>query len=229
MTGPTRYVAEAMHGERVNEIAVIIGIKGAGKSTQARRLLEGRERVIIIDPMWEHTQGVLVTSYRDLVDYIRPRRFMRYRVVLRTQSAEDRDAAIALATMGTPDDPPLPGCTIFIDEIDKLCSPSSLPAHLQRLVNYGRHYRVSLIAAARRPKRIHHDVTANADRILVGKVQEPADLDYLADYIGETLAARARALQKPQFVEWPKDAPASAGRDRAPGAARRRGSDQPAT
>lgn len=200
--------ASAIHGsgDRRNEITVILGKKGAGKSTVARSLILDKPRRIIIDPMWEHARlGVTVDDFDAMVRYIRPLRHGRYAVVLRTLDDDDRDRALALVTEGKPTDPPLPNCTLLVDEIDRMCSAHSIPAPLHRIVNYGRHFSVSLIALARRPRAMHRDITAMADRIIVGEMQEPADLEYLAEFIGESLAERASGLAPREFLVWPDD------------------------
>lgn len=191
--------------ERRNEITVIVGRKGSGKSTRARELLARASRRVIVDPMWEHTQGVIVKDFASLVSYIRPLRASSYAAVLRARNELDVMQTIGLTVAGEPESPPLPGCTLCVDELDKLCSPSTLPVELHDVVNYGRHYRVSLIGLARRPNKLHRDITANADRIVIGQTLEPRDVDYLTEFIGETLAARAKRLRRWEFVVWPDD------------------------
>jgi hypothetical protein len=150
-------------------------------------------RRIIIDPMWEYHEGVLVRSIGDLAAYVRPLRHYRYAVVLRG-SIEDALAVCELATAGEPTAPALPGCLLVIDELDKYCSPHFVPDGLMNVINYGRHYSVSFIGVSRRPKRVHRDVTANADEIICYQTQEPGDVRYLAEFIGEDVADRLSAL-----------------------------------
>jgi hypothetical protein len=118
---------------------------------------------------------------------------------------DERDDVISLAVAGTPERPPLPGLLLVIDEIDRICTPHNIPDGLRRVINYGRHYGVSVLAACRRPRAMHRDVTANADRIVIGQTQEPGDLDYLREFIGENLARRAARLARFECVTWPED------------------------
>lgn len=191
---------------RENDITVIIGRKRSGKSTKAREILESRPRRIIIDPMFEHTSGVIVRTCAEAIDYIRPRRFDSFGVVLRALDRSEVLKMIAFLVAGDPERPPLPDTTLFVDEIDKLCSPNFMPEPLDHVVNYGRHFRISLIAVARRARSMHRDITANADRIFIGMTQEPADVDHLREFIGLTLAQRAKAIrQTGTFVCYPDD------------------------
>lgn len=192
---------------RHNDITVILGRKWCGKSTRARALAMSRPRRIVIDPMFEHEElGAVCRSFDALVSYLRLMRAGPYGLVFRSLDDYERDMVVNLTTAGSPDVPPLPGVTVLIDEIDRICSPSSITPGLKRLVNYGRHFGVSLIALARRPRAIHHDLTSQADRMIIGQMQEPADVDYLRKFIGLDLAARVKALREPdQFVVWPDD------------------------
>lgn len=198
---------------RRNTITLLLGKKKSGKSHRARELLALAHRRIVVDPMWEHASlGAIVRSFDELVRYVRALRHSRYGIVYRGLDPGDLLRVIALATAGTPDDPPIPGCTILIDEIDRVCSPSSLPVPIQRLINYGRHYQVSLIAAARRPKRIHPDLRAAADRLIIGPIQEPSDIEYFRDLVDAEFAERVKQAtqaaaqlpddQHPEFLEW---------------------------
>ncbi len=189
--------------DRANEITLILGKKWCGKSKLARDLIARSDKRIIIDPMWEHTQGAIVRGFSDLVAYIRPRRHERYAVVLRTLDDLERDRLLQLLTAGTPERAPLPGVTVLIDEADRISRPTNLPEHVSRLVNYGRHFGVSMILVARRAQALHRDFRANADRIYIGQMQEPGDADYCAEFIGRELADRAKLLRPNEFIEWP--------------------------
>lgn len=187
-------------------MTVIIGRKGFGKSTKARELVESEPRRIIFDPMREYTDGVVVRSFEEAVEYLDRVRDRDYSVILRTLDPEDELRLIELAVHGEPESPLLPGVMLYVDEADRLCSPHRLPHGLFRAVNYGRHFGVSMIFVSRRPRRLHRDMTANADRIFVGKTQEPADLDYLAEFITRELSERAKAIESPgEFIVFPDD------------------------
>lgn len=195
--------------DRRNTITAIFGKKGSGKTTEARRRVRAADRRIIIDPMFEYTEGVIVESFDALAAYVRPLRLHRYAIVLRTLDDDDVHRTIELATAGSPEAPALPGVTLLIDEADRLCSAVSITEGMRRLFNYGRHFGVSVIAVARRPRAVHRDVTANADVIVIGQTQEPRDLDYLAEFVGEAGASRATELAPHEFVVWPDDLDAS--------------------
>ncbi len=192
-----------MTAVRENQITLILGMKGSGKSTKARTIMQDQRRKIWIDPMFEHSDGVIVKSFGDLVQYVEPLRHNNYSVILRTTEDGEAEKLITLLTRGEPGESLLPGATVMIDELDRLCSPTSVPEGIRRLANYGRHFGVSVVGVSRRPKSIARDFTANADRIIIGKVQEPADLKYIEEFTNHAFVERAAQVENFQFVEWP--------------------------
>jgi energy-coupling factor transporter ATP-binding protein EcfA2 len=197
-------------GARENELVVIIGKKGSGKSTRARKLALSCPRRIYIDSMHEHTDGVIVRSFDALVEYLRPRVHSNYAVILRTIDEQHIYAALSLGTKGTPEAPPLPGVTYIVDEADKYSAPENIIPPIRSIANYGRHFQVSAIFVARRAKRLHIDVRSNADRYIIGHTFEPRDVDAIEEFIGLELAQRVRDIPQrvegvaPVFVEWPE-------------------------
>jgi hypothetical protein len=185
---------------RVNEICIIVGKKGCGKSTEARRIALTRPRRIYIDAMREYTDGVIVKSYLALEKYLSDKTHQNYAVILRTMRQSDVLATLRLPTGNdNPDNPPLPGSTIIVDEADKLCGPTSVPEPIDYLLNYGRHFGVSVIFIARRMKSLPLALRAGADRIIIGRTVEPSDVDAVEEYIGAELAQRVREI--PEIVE----------------------------
>ena len=192
--------------ERRNSITVIIGRKGCGKTTRAREEMRAASRLIILDPMLEYgADGVQCRTFAELARYVGPNRHARYRAVLQFLDDSDRDAAMSLATQGTPEAPALPDVLVVGEELNRICTPSTMTPELKRILFQGRHYTASFLGITQRPRAIHRDVTAMADKIIVGQTQEPRDLDYLAQFIGDELAARCKDLRVGEFIVWPDD------------------------
>lgn len=194
---------------RENDLTIIIGRKGCGKSSRAREIAKERERRIYIDVMHEYTDGVIVRDFASLAAYLREKAYSRYSIVFRSLDEREMLAAIAIGTKGSPENPPLPGVTYVIDETDRFCSARSFPESLHRLVNYGRHFGASAIFIARRAKALPTDMRAAADRYIIGQTFEPGDADYMREYIGDEKAEAVKAIppraegQPGVFVEWP--------------------------
>lgn len=194
---------------RENDITIIVGRKGCGKSSRAREIAIERPRRIYIDVMHEYTDGVIVRDFPSLAVYLKDKAYGRYSVVFRSLDQRELLAAIAIATHGSPERPPLPGVTYIVDETDRLATVRSLPQPLHRLANYGRHFSASAIFVARRAKALPADIRASADRYIIGQTFEPGDAEYMREYIGDDKAEAVKAIparaegQPGVFVEWP--------------------------
>lgn len=95
------------------------------------------------------------------------------------------------------------GKMIFaIDEVDRVSSAGYAPPGLDYLINQGRHVQVSLMGSSRRPAQVPRELTSQCHRFVIFKMTEPADLDYLQDYIGRDARQKLPTLHDYKFVEW---------------------------
>lgn len=189
---------------RENEVTLIFGKKGGGKTTKAWELAREYQRRVYIDPMFQVKDAVIAYGFPALTRYLSTMRDRaQFSVALRTIVPEEEQQAVALMLHGTPDKPLFPNTLLVVDEMDRMCSPNSLPPAMHKLANYSRHYGVSVIGVARSPKRIHPDFRRSADVFYVGELHEPADVEYLNEYAGSDFCTKARSVEQYQFLKWP--------------------------
>lgn len=189
---------------RQNRVTLIFGKRGGGKSTLAWKLARPHPKRVYIDPMFQVPDAVQAYGLDALVRYLSTMRHKdQFAVALRTIKPDEEAQAVELLLHGTPDKPLFPGTLLVVDEMDRMCGPSSLPEEMHKLANYSRHYGVSLIGIARSPKKIHPDFRRNADEFYVGELHEPSDIDYLNEYAGSEFCNRARSVQPFEFIKWP--------------------------
>lgn len=151
-----------------NCIIVVFGQKGTGKSTFLEACLDDTrkpikqikdnryyEEIWIVDPLMELTY---------LSDYAYNDDAERFHVV---KSIYEVDIVHIPAL-------------IVIDEVDQFCSPQKpLPDCLDSWVQLGRHDDISIIAASRRPAEVHRTVTSQADYLILFRLTENRDREYI--------------------------------------------------
>lgn len=74
----------------------------------------------------------------------------------------------------------LKNCSVIVEEASIYCSPSWIDPNFKKILNYGRHRNVNLIAVARRSSQLHRDLTSQSDFIVSFKQSEHLDLKLLA-------------------------------------------------
>jgi hypothetical protein len=73
-----------------------------------------------------------------------------------------------------------PAC-IVIDEVDFFCTPHIVNPALKNIINYGRHFRIWCVMNARRPARVHRDITSLMDCIIVHHISSEAEYRYISE------------------------------------------------
>lgn len=71
---------------------------------------------------------------------------------------------------------------LLVDEIDSYCRGNTIDPGLYGLINYGRHWGVTIIGNARRTANVSKDITAASDLIVSFRQTERLDLDRLKNF-----------------------------------------------
>lgn len=188
--------------KRENEIIVILGKKGSGKTSYALNLIRERKRLIIFDFNREY-EGYTVGTPEALIEVLKLNHDSDFLIVYQPSPEREIDdhfhfLSAAIFSMSN--------LTFLCEEIDLVSSAGDMPEGLQRIINYGRHRGISLIGLSRRAHKVPRDLTANADRIVTFQQFEPRDIKYLADYMGERSALSVGQLKRydkgAEFLEW---------------------------
>jgi len=161
-----------------NEIGLILGRKGSGKTTLARMLAARVKRLLILDTLGrDYGGGTVVKDSKSLLEYY-------YKV-------EHQDDFCIIAR---PQGDALPVdffqlCTksesiwVLVEECDRYCGPTNIDDGLYWILNYGRQFGINVIGCARRAAAVNRTWTANCDWIVAHQTQEPIDLEYLSKFM----------------------------------------------
>ena len=169
----------------------IFGKRGQGKTTLARNLYKGKERLIIVDTLGEHDLPMIfdspLTLHRQLTKA--PYKFQI------SQRYRKSDIEIIFLILQKVKD-----YTLVLEEADFYCKPSYTPEGLEWLIQYGRHTNVEIIATSRRPAKVSRDLTGQADYFYTFRFTEPRDLKYLSDFLGNEKAREILHLPDHKFI-----------------------------
>ena len=156
-----------------NEIIIILGRKGSGKSYLANKISKEIDRIIIADPLNEYKGGHAFFTFGEfknrIYDLITREQF---RIVCKFTTDEDYIELFDFIFN-------LRNFTILIDELDMFAGSKSIAPEVKRLFSYGRHRQINIIGIARRPYELNRLVTSQADKIITFKQTEQRDLDYM--------------------------------------------------
>jgi hypothetical protein len=144
---------------QVRGLNLIVGLRGYGKTTLTIELLAScTGGVLFFDTLGKHAHlfpgYVVISDPAQLVEYLRPNRGRRFRVLFTPRKGDLMETFRAVCKIVIAF-----GWMVFaVDEVDKFCSnkfsPSMMPPELYDLVNYGRHHRLAMLATARRPSTV---------------------------------------------------------------------------
>jgi hypothetical protein len=194
---------------KTSEIRLHFGRKGSGKSYLGKRIVEKRSGLVAIwDPRseWAGPQAhdppqcegvVLVRSLRAFLRVQATRRHTIGRVlVFQCSPREFPTWCQWVLRRGT--------MLAVVDELHLLAGPHESTAKIGpflELVRVSRHAQVDLLGIAQRPKSVHGDVRAQADRVIAFQCAEPSDLGYFSDVGGKEWAAGLATLKPRQYRE----------------------------
>jgi hypothetical protein len=88
--------------------------------------------------------------------------------------ADDDEIAAALAFVWE-----FGNCTLLCEEVDTLCSATWIDPSLKKIVSYGRHRNIALVAVSRRLPEVSRMLSAQANRIVTFRQAEGVDLSAL--------------------------------------------------
>lgn len=176
-------------------IRTIIGMRGTGKTTLAKRFLKYRSLpVIVVDPLSQF-DGKRFFSAKELLDHITTRGLTISKPLIAT-IYEPVDFAIIckMAILHK-------NIMLVVDEVDLFDSPISQDPSFKKIVHLGRHYNIDLVTTSRRPANISRDLTSQTGKFFVFKVTEKRDLDYFS-YLNSDLPDKIKELKNYYHIEY---------------------------
>ena len=156
--------------------AVIVGMKGTGKSTLLRGMARKATRLFVLDTMREHGGEVehVYTDAHALSAFFQTNARGPWRVAfqpdLRSQTQFDAACGVVWE---------LGNCLLIIDEVDLWTAAGQMPDSLYQILMLGRHRGINMVCTCRRPANMPLSWRSQADTWAVFRVLCGADIDAL--------------------------------------------------
>lgn len=159
---------------------LIVGSTGSGKTYLARKLLIGRDRLVVIDPKHTFSWG-LAPKYDRYMTFAELRKWKGDgNVIYRPTDSE-------LAVFCTPfwtwawSNTPL---RVYIDEITEMTPATRPPVGLRRAIKMGREKKLSVWYASQRPSLIPISLISEAEVTFSGLLRNPDDRIRMSKFTG---------------------------------------------
>lgn len=174
------------------EVLLVCGVTGSGKTTWARQFTSKLPRLCVYDIALSFpVQYMEAESIAELTD-TKPETFR-----VGVYSPYDTNVLTAAAYM-------LGNCWLVLEEISTLYNIGArIHGPLQEAVLLGRQRALSLLVISQRASYIPITLRSQASRIISFRQQEPADLKWLADFMGKE-AETLPQLQDLHCIDWHK-------------------------
>ena len=190
-----------------NEIIVILGKKGSGKTVMARHMVSKKRRLIVYDPMRQFSAcGVVLGRFEDILSYVSKNRRGQFRAVYQPEipldAKDDRVRAEFIRICDLVNR--LVNVFFLVDEIDNCLPPRDREnGFFKNMIQRGRHLAVSLVATTIRYTDTQRNLTAQADTIICFHTHEPSDVKYFRNYFG-AMADDLPTLPPYHYVKYEK-------------------------
>lgn len=168
-----------------NEVMIISGRRGFGKSTHAKHIARASPKLIIWDPMFEYGKfGTVVRRVKDGENLDR--------IVVQTSNNTTKEFEEFCKYIWYNKK----NVIVIIDELDEHAKHTILPPYCGKLFRLGRHKGIGCVGIARRIAMLHKTPPAQAHHIVSFNQSLPNDVEYLAEFIGKERAIKLRTLPK---------------------------------
>lgn len=180
-----------------NEVILITGQRGQGKTTYLRSQIGLYNRVVIFDLLGEFTDYDTAYNLREFFEGLSENKGENFFVLnLYDPKTSEENFHVVCEAINRLED-----IMFVVDEIDYFCSSHSIPKQFDEIVKRGRHQDLQLMVATRRPHEIPPIIRSQASQLITFRHIEPRDLEYLRSIV-EIPEEDISRLQDFHYLKW---------------------------
>jgi len=180
-----------------NEVILITGQRGQGKTTFIKNQIGVYSRVILFDLLGEFTYYETAYNLREFFEKlsaVKDENFFNLNYFNPKTSEEDFHVVCEAINR-------LNDIMFVVDEIDYFCTTHAVPKQFDEIVKRGRHQGLNLIVATRRPHEIPIIIRSQMTSLITFRQIERNDLQYLKEII-DLPEEDISGLEKFNYIKW---------------------------
>jgi len=180
-----------------NEVILITGQRGQGKTTFIKNQIGIYSRVILFDLLGEFTYYETAYNLREFFEKlsaVKDENFFNLNYFNPKTSEEDFHVVCEAINR-------LNDIMFVVDEIDYFCTTHAVPKQFDEIVKRGRHQGLNLIVATRRPHEIPIIIRSQMTSLITFRQIERNDLQYLKEII-DLPEEDISGLEKFNYIKW---------------------------
>lgn len=187
-----------------NVIVGVAGMKGHGKSTYLRNMLQDEPALALVDTLGEHSAWCEPFPSPLLEDQVLflagpPPSFRHSFVLPAGKELEPHFNFLCRAAYISG------GMTVAVEEVDYFSSSGSDAEGLELLIRYGRHRGVNLVWVARNLVEVSRRLTSQTDAYVLFRTQEPRYIEGLGERLTPEIAREVEQLPQFEYIVCSKD------------------------
>lgn len=171
-------------------VILVLGARGYGKTTflkNLKREVHGAYKIICIDTLDNYTEGVIINTRKDLLQYMVMNQDTNYNIIYRPEEMTNIGFDFLINQKDT---------IIIIDEVDIFCSSKYIDEDFSRVLRHGRNNNIKLALSTRLPAEVHKQIFAcTTDTILLHNKESNAQV-YLSKFLDKNLVKSLIKLDK---------------------------------